>query len=117
MKKNFSLLFLLALFFACEAIFVENISEKTVILLAPKNTSEVVNGVIQFNWQEVLDATKYEVQIATPNFAIASQIVLDSIINNTIISKDLEVGEYQWRVKAFNSDFSTNYTTNSFSVK
>ena len=100
----------------CEAIFVENISDQTVILLAPTDTSEVSSGTIQFNWEEVLEATEYEIQIATPNFSGASQVLVDSLSASSIFSKELEAGEYQWRVKAVNSEYSSSYTTNSFSV-
>ncbi|MGY0407916.1 MAG: hypothetical protein ACWIPJ_06130, partial [Polaribacter sp.] len=109
MKKKLLLITLLVFLCNCEAIFVENISEKTVILLAPVSKSEVASGTIQFNWQEVLDATKYKIQIAKPSFSAASQILLDSLTSSSIISKNLEVGDYEWRVKALNSDFSTNY--------
>jgi hypothetical protein len=117
MKKKLLFVTITILLCNCEAIFIENISEKTVVLLAPTDTSKVTNGTIQFNWQKVLEATEYEIQLAHPNFDNARQILIDSITTGTIISTDLEVGEYQWRVKAMNSNFSTDYSTNSFSVK
>lgn len=116
MKNKLLIISALCLFLNCEAIFVEDISTEEVVLLAPTENSEVLNGSIQFNWQEVLDATNYEIQIATPNFEQATQILLDSTITNTVLSKDLEVGEYQWRVKASNSGYATDYSANSFKV-
>lgn len=116
MKKKILFVAVLFLLSNCEAIFVENISDQKVILLAPTNNSEVVTGTIEFNWKKNTDAIEYEVQIAKPNFTNTSQIVLDSITTSSVISKILEIGEYEWRVKALNSDFSTNYSTNSFSV-
>ena len=104
------------LLFNCEAIFVENISDQTVILLAPTNNSEVTSGTIQFNWEQVLEATAYEIQIATPNFQNASQISLDFISIKTSFTKELAAGSYEWRVKASNSDYATNYSTNAFIV-
>ncbi|PQJ76538.1 hypothetical protein [Polaribacter glomeratus] len=116
MKKKLIYFAVLLLFYNCEVFFEEDISNEQVLLLAPSNNSEVVAGSIQFNWQEVLEATDYQIQIATPDFEQASQIVLDSIVTNTIYTKDLEVGAYQWRIKASNSGYSTGYQTNSFSV-
>jgi hypothetical protein len=116
MKKKILFVATLFLLCNCEAIFVENISEETIVLLAPTNTSEVISGTIQFNWQELAEAIEYEVQIAKPNFANASQILLDSLTTAAVILKDLEVGAYEWRVKALNSGYITNYSTNSFLV-
>lgn len=116
MKKKLLFVVILLGLSNCEAIFVEDISNDTIVLLAPSNNSMVTAGTIQFNWQEMSDATEYEIQIATPNFMNASQIVLDSLTSSSVISKDLVIGEYEWRVKALNSDFSTQYSINSFSV-
>ncbi len=100
----------------CEAIFVEDVSNETVILLAPINDAQITSGNIQFNWQEIENVIEYKIQIAKPNFAAAGQILLDSITTSTVISKDLEVGDYQWRVSASNSGYTTNYSISSFKV-
>ncbi|WP_405567982.1 hypothetical protein [Polaribacter sp. Asnod6-C07] len=101
----------------CEAIFVEDISSETVILIAPSENSDVISGNIQFNWQEVPEANEYQIQIATPNFDNAVQIILDSTQVKTYLVKDLEIGDYEWRVKAYNSGYSTNYASNNLKVK
>jgi hypothetical protein len=111
------LLFTIVLLSSCEAIFVEDISDATVTILAPSSGSVVANGAVNFNWQVVNDAETYQVQIAIPTFLNASQIVLDTTIAKTSFTKDLTVGKYQWRVKALNSDYHTNYTTTSFEVQ
>lgn len=116
MKKKLLIFCSIILLWNCEAIFVEDVSNETIVLLAPADNTEVINGTIKFNWQQVSDSVKYNIQIATPSFDAATQIVLDSISTSTIISKDLEVGDYQWRVKASNSGYSTNYSTSSFKV-
>lgn len=116
MKKKLLTFCFLIFLFSCEAIFVEDISDRNVFLLAPTNNSEVANGAILFNWNSVEDTDSYQIQIAIPDFQNASQILLDSITTNTSITKELEIGEYQWRVKAMNSDYETPYSTSSFSV-
>jgi hypothetical protein len=117
MKKKLLFVTITILLCNCEAIFEENISENTVVLLSPTDTSEVTNKTIHFNWQKMLEAAEYQIQLARPNFDNASQILIDSLTPQTIISINLEVGDYQWRVKALNSNFSTDYSTNSFSIK
>jgi|TARA_B110000046_G_scaffold172370_1_gene194077 hypothetical protein len=116
MKKKLLIISSILFLWNCEAIFVEDVSSETVVLLAPINNAEVTNGTIQFNWQEVSDASEYKIQIAKPNFATASQILLDSVTTSTVISKDLEIGDYQWRVSASNSGYVTNYSVSSFKV-
>ena len=116
MKKRIFILVLLATFLSCEAIFIEDISDRTVVLLAPTNNTEVTNGDVIFTWHSVEDAEMYQIQIATPNFQNASQFLLDSLITTTSFIKDLEIRDYEWRVKASNSDYSTEYSTNAFIV-
>jgi hypothetical protein len=116
MKKSFLILVLLCSLLSCEAIFVEDISDRTVVLLAPTNTTEVVNGSIVFTWDAIEDVDAYQIQIATPNFQKASRILLDSISIKTSFTKELAAGSYEWRVKASNSDYATNYSTNGFIV-
>ncbi len=117
MKKNFLLLLAIGMLCSCEAIFVENISNTTVTILAPTHRATVFKGVVNFNWTIVDDADSYQIQIATPTFTNASQIVIDTTITKTSFSKNLTVGVYQWRVNALNSDYQTKYTTTSFEVK
>lgn len=119
-RKSIQKIVLLSFFFtfsiSCEAIFEEDISEEEIILLAPSNNSTVANGSIRFDWEILADSLEYRIQIATPNFENASQIILDSITTETSVLKDLIVGEYQWRVNASNTNYTTPYSTNSFTI-
>lgn len=109
---------------ACEDILeVPDISNQTVQVLAPVNGSVLTVNAIGLNWQEVEDATAYEIQIATPDFENATQLVLDSLVEvdsldqvRTRIDQNLLNGNYEWRVKALNSGFETTYTVNGFQV-
>lgn len=110
---------------ACEDILeVEDISGNQVRVLAPTEGSVLNQNRINFNWETINGATAYSVQIATPNFENAAQILLDSTVVldtlgnvSTQIQRVLLNGNYQWRVSAFNSGFGTPYTANSFSVQ
>lgn len=116
MKKRLLFIAVALLLSNCESIFVEDISDNSIVLLAPLTNSKVANGSVTFTWQGIRDATQYEIQIATPSFANASQIVLDSTTTKTLISKDLKVNNYEWRVRAFNTAYNTVYVTNAFTV-
>ena len=115
MKKSYLILFV-CFTLSCEAVFVEDISTELVSVLAPLNNTQVTSGNITFTWQHLDEASMYQVQIAQPDFQNASQILLDSISNSNTIEKSLEAGNYEWRIKAMNSEYETQYTTVSFTV-
>ncbi len=103
--------------FACNDIIeVTDISEETVSVLAPANGVTLDEGDIAFTWNSIEDADDYNVQIATPSFEAATQIVTDSIVSETLLSISLDEGDYEWRVRAENSGYETVYTTQSFTL-
>lgn len=123
-KQLLPVLFLLIVLTACEDIFeVTDISNEQVQLLAPINESVVTDSIVNFNWNGVEEADAYLVQIATPDFENASQFVMDTVISvdstfiGNRISKRLLDNTYQWRVQAQNSGFSTEFSTNGFTVQ
>lgn len=115
---------LLAIITSCEDLLeVPDISEQEVQLLAPLDSSIVSDTVVNFNWNSIVEANSYVIQVATPNFENASQYVLDSImpVDSTFVgakfSKSLSSGNYEWRVKAMNSDYETVFSNSEFSVE
>lgn len=118
MKKILLAYSLFIIVTACDDIIeVEDISNQTVILLAPTNNAVLNITELTFSWQTVADAESYHIQIATPTFNEALQIVTDSTVMITSFSTPLEVNDYEWRVSAVNSDFQTTYTTQSFTIE
>lgn len=115
MKKSLSF-FLFIVFVSCDAIFLEDITSLTVTPQAPLNNSEVDSGSVTFSWRLTDQAELYKIQIAEPDFQNASQILLDTTLSSNTIQKSLDVGDYQWRIKAMNSDYETAYQTINFSV-
>jgi len=123
-KKIFWICGLVLLGWGCEDILeVPDISNATVVILAPMDSSVVTTNAVGFNWEKVEEATAYRVQIATPDFENTVQIVLDSIVVEdtlgnlaTRIDQELVNGTYTWRVRAQNSDYETVYTVSSFQV-
>lgn len=117
MKNVFLILVILICVMACDDIIeVVDISNETVSVLAPTNGSVVDTTFVNFSWQALEDAERYQVQVATPSFNAASQILLDTIVTNTYVSGQLNINEFEWRVKALNSGYETKYTTQNFSV-
>ncbi|NAY93511.1 hypothetical protein GTQ34_16510, partial [Muricauda sp. JGD-17] len=114
----------LSICFACEDILeVPDITDQTVLILAPKEGSTIDINEVGFNWEALADATSYRIQIATPNFENALQFVMDSVVPvdtlgnvATRINVELTNGNYTWRIKALNSDYETSYSSSSFQV-
>ncbi len=122
-KSLFTIALILMVGMGCQDLLeVTDISNQEVQLLAPSDSTVVVQSEVQFNWTEVYEASQYHVQVASPSFENAAQIVVDSLIvvdstfTSPRISRTLVDAEYEWRVKAMNSDYETEFTVNSFTV-
>jgi len=103
---------------SCEDIIeVVDISESTVSVLAPTNDAVLNMNNLTFTWEAVEDAENYKLQIATPTFNEAIQIVVDTTLTSLNYIDTLENGDYEWRIRAENSDYQTAYTTQSFSIE
>ncbi|MBC7410097.1 MAG: hypothetical protein H7339_17065 [Arcicella sp.] len=102
---------------SCEEILMEkDISNKVVNLIAPVNDAQFSSTSVSFTWATLEDATSYHLQIAKPNFTDPIQIVLDTLVSSTSYTKQLNIGQYEWRVKATNSAYETLYTTRTLTV-
>jgi len=106
----------LLLLYSCDLIFIENISDANIEALSPVNNTAVLAGQIKFSWEELEDADTYNIQIASPNFTEANEIIADTTLATTSYTRALEEGNYEWRVKGSNSEYETAYTNNLFSV-
>jgi hypothetical protein len=117
MKHTIFLVGLVISIVSCEDIIgVEDISEDNVKALAPVNGVTVTEAKVVFNWEALAEANDYNIQIATPDFETATQILTDSTLDLTTFSKSLTNGDYQWRVRAQNSVYQTKYTSQKFTV-
>lgn len=104
-------------FVSCEEILlVDDISKKEVTLIAPANNSLLSSSGVTFSWEAVESADKYQLQIAVPNFEAPKQIILDTIVTKNSYTQQLNIGKYEWRIKAINSAYETAYFKNSFEV-
>ena len=121
--KTISYLKIVSIFIAyflsqsCSVILSEqNISDKSVVLLSPSDNAQFFSTGVTFNWEAIQYATKYQLQIAKPNFANPTQIIADATVTTTSATQQLPIGNYEWRVKAMNESSSTQYSTRIFTV-
>jgi len=101
---------------SCEELLeIPDISEKSVELLAPSDSTTVVQSDVNFTWVEVFEATQYQVQVATPSFENAAQIVVDtllvvdSVYTGPNFRRNLADSTYEWRVRAQNNGYETEF--------
>lgn len=118
MKLYLKILSVMFCLVSCDDIIeVEDISDKEVFILAPSNNVVLNSTDIIFTWEALKDAETYHLQIATPTFENAQQIVKDTVLVETRFSTTLDFKAYQWRVRGENSDYATSYNVNSFSIE
>lgn len=119
-KKYIIQLFLpvLALFLmSCEQILMEeDISQKELKVLAPAAGAVVDASVISFHWSAVRGASDYRLQIATPSFQEPQQVTVDTIVEENFFLVELPKKNYEWRVRALNSEYQTSFVSASFKV-
>lgn len=113
--------FLFCLFFlsltSCEEILlVPDISKEEVNLIAPANNSILFSTGLTLSWDNVKNADKYRLQIAKPNFTSPVEMVLDTLISKNSFTQQLNIGKYEWRIKAVNSAYETAYKTSGFEI-
>jgi len=110
-------LIIVSILLSCDDIIeVPDISDNTVTLLAPREGAIIRSNTTTFSWEPVEDADDYLLQVATPDFETASQILVDSALVRTAYTAELLPGNYEWRLKARNSGFETSYTAFTFIV-
>lgn len=102
---------------SCEEILMEDdISGETVLLIAPSNGVELTSTSVKLSWDAIENGSQYRIQIARPNFTNPLEIIADEVIDTTFYAVQLNIGEYEWRVKGVNSAYETPYTTRRFKV-
>lgn len=101
---------------SCEDVFVDDISNKEVVLLSPADSLVTTLTSHTFWWQKVAGATEYNLQIAKPDFYQSQKIILDTTVASDKFDYSLYPGTFQWRVKGINSVSETSYTTRTLTI-
>lgn len=113
MKKNkslFVLILLFAGFVSCESWFSTDISKKEVVILSPHDGILTNINTQLFWWESIEDASEYTLQIVSPDFDSIEYLVADTNLSGNKFESYLSPGEYEWRVKAINEAYETDYT-------
>lgn len=95
-----------------------DLTNQQLLFLAPANNSVLSTTNVNFNWEALTDVDYYHIQIATPSFNNALQILVDQETALPNITASLSSSAtYEWRVRAHNSHSRTNYTSANFTIK
>jgi hypothetical protein len=100
----------------CDDLIEPDISGEQVALLTPADASRSTTVIQSFKWTAVPHARTYRVQLATPTFAGATRLVLDTTVTQPLVSKSLAPGRYEWRVQAANAGYETAFTSRIFII-
>jgi len=118
MKRSvwFTIILISILLTQCRDVFVMDISGEKVVLLSPHDNLETYISTQTFWWDYVQDAENYQLQVVTPEFIQPARLILDTLLTQNKFLVNLNPGIYQWRVRALNSAYSTDYSMYSFQI-
>jgi hypothetical protein len=109
----FMLLFSLS---ACNLFFEERLDKESITLLAPADSTRSEVFLTTFWWEELEGADFYTLQVVKPGFATPQQLIVDSAVNGLTYEIQLTPGTYQWRVRAENASYSTEFETRTLFI-
>lgn len=101
------MLFISLSLFGCKDFIEKNISEETPVLVLPANNTTINANPVHIKWEELEGATKYRIEIVSPEFANIQSFPLDSIVYGTNFYFGLDSAQYEIRITAMNAGFSS----------
>lgn len=116
MKNLFPALLCVCLLAACNDIFETDINREELQILAPADSTLFEGNEVSFFWERVAGASFYHLQVATPSFAAARKIVLDTLLTQNSFEHTFVPDWYEWRIRGENSGYVTDYHYARFQV-
>lgn len=106
-----------SLFFSgCSDIFEKDISDDILTIYTPHHNDTLSEGIVNFWWEELDEAESYRIIIIGGTFENPDFLITDSILEQTIFSTPISVGNYSWRLTAQNASSETQFFQRSFVV-
>jgi hypothetical protein len=91
----------------CKEVFEKSLDKTNVVLSAPVDNLVSDSAAQTFYWQPIDSGINYELQIVSPRFDSIVRFLADTTMLTTVFPFSLTAGQYQWRVRAFNSSSTT----------
>ncbi len=102
---------------SCQDFFEKNIEDKTVTIISPLDGTVSPYYAVIFRWNDVSGATEYQIQAVSPSFENPLLFLYDTLISGTSITLSFNPGSFQWRIRAVNSAYMSNFQTYYFSIE
>ena len=110
------LLLIMSCLIACDDIFVEDISDDSVSLIAPGEGVTLKNNEVTLVWEALEGAEDYLIVVVSPEFDNILTYICDSITDMCKMKLTLDSGQYEWSVQARNSAYESLKSIRNFEI-
>ncbi|MBX2828085.1 MAG: hypothetical protein KTR22_07975, partial [Flavobacteriaceae bacterium] len=93
------------LWLGCDDILEEDISGDEVNIVAPSEGQTIEGNSVQFLWNTLDGAEDYTLQVYD-----GSTLVVDTTVVDIPYTQAMDAGTYEWRIKASNNAYDTQFT-------
>lgn len=110
-RKHISKLFVIVSalgLFGCKDFIEKNIKDETPVLILPANNSNIQANPVHVKWEELEGATKYRIEIVSPEFANIQSFPVDSIVTGSNFYIGLDSAQYEIRITAMNAGYNSH---------
>lgn len=101
---------------SCEDLFVVDISDKTITVLTPLEGRVYTDTEVSFFWEPLEGASVYHIQVFKPSYLNMQGVCYDTICSLNSLKFVLAPDKYEWRIRAENDYYRTEYFYNKFEV-
>lgn len=118
MRKIFLLgtVLCLLLLYGCDDIFEKDITNSITEIITPADGVTIQGPEILIWWNDVVGSDYYELQLVKPNFQSIESLIADTTLTSGKITLSIEAGTYEYRIRACNSAYCTDYSYRSFII-
>ncbi len=96
---------------SCKEILEKDLTKVSVKMVSPIDGVVSDSATQAFYWEPIDSNISYELQVVSPRFDSAVRLVVDTNIKINVLQLTLPAAQYQWRVRAYNSSSTTQFTT------
>jgi len=112
----FFLLYTMHFMVSCKSVIEDDIEGKKVSINSP-TASELEDYTQTFWWNPMDGVTQYEVQLVKGSFDNVQNLVFDSLVTGTKLTYTLVPADYEWRIRAVNGAYKSDYNGSKFKIK
>ncbi len=114
--RFFILLLFAGLITSCKDFVSKKITDSTVTVLAPADSTITTTNAITFWWMDLEGADNYNIQIVNPSFAAVQILVADTNVTGTKFQMSLSPGKYQWRIRGQNGGGNSKFNVFNLTI-